>query len=217
MGGHNPNPNVVQLKVALRRLLVKQSVTSSITSNTLDSDSSTGLFALDTNRKSPAKADDVDSLILSHSNIDELIELSLPDKTDSVISKNILYYISGFIIFAMKGSIKCAGCVESVVETMLRSNEHIYTLEGPSSVLFQCKNRGGLTRPSQPVFQVICQAEQVLKMKLLEPGMLQHHNLLQVLVSTYFKSVYESSNNRLILQTGCANDTGSPTHGQQLT
>ena len=53
MGGHNNNPDGIQLKSAIRKLLAKQYVVASTASNCLASGTNSGVFARDCKRKAP--------------------------------------------------------------------------------------------------------------------------------------------------------------------
>jgi len=102
MGGCNNNPDGIQLKSAIRKLLAKQYVVASTASNCLDSGTNSGVFALDRKRKAP---------------VGEEVELCSDDitknrSTNTILCENILFYISGLVVRSLQGSIKCPSCID---------------------------------------------------------------------------------------------------------
>ena len=121
MGGFNNNPSVTHFRSALKRLLCKQSISASQYANCLDSGSTGSVFKLEwSNRRSPLPADTTcegEALLL---------EQQLNDKPLLV---NILYYIVGFIVRSLRGSVCCESCSSALVENECTIQEHQYALK----------------------------------------------------------------------------------------
>jgi len=167
MGDCNNNPDGIQLKSAIRKLLAKQYVVASTASNCLDSGTNSGVFALDRKRKAP---------------VGEEAELCSDDitknlSTNTILCENILFYISGFVVRSLQGSIKCPSCIDALLGDPQQVTEHDYFMESHQSLLFHIKNRGALIKPSNHVFKVILHGESILKVVLAQLGL--HHPRLR--------------------------------------
>ena len=93
MGGFNNNPNVAQFKSALRKLLVKQQVSSSAASNCADSDISGAIFELKWSKRTSPMDDQRFECLES-----EPALTMAADVTFSVVQNNIIYYIGGYVV-----------------------------------------------------------------------------------------------------------------------
>lgn len=156
MGGFNNNPPASHFKAAIKRLLAKQSVCSSSSANSLDCESTTGVFQLKWSKRRSAPVDG-----------DEFEEQDLPQLSTEAtpIEDNILYYIAGYVVRSLVGRSKCEDCSGALVATTINSNDHQYTNidAGSYGRLTTIKNRGGLTIPSRGVFQVIKRADRIFR------------------------------------------------------
>ena len=134
MGGWNNNPDGIQLKSAIRKLLAKQYVVASTASNCLDSGTNSEVFALDCKRKAP---------------VGEEAELCSDDitkniSTNTIFCENILFYISGFVVLSrVQGSIKRPSCIDALLSDPQQVTDHKFFMESHQSLHFQIKNRGG--------------------------------------------------------------------------
>jgi len=124
----NNNPNAIQLQAALCRLLAKQSVGSSECGNTLDSETNSGGFSLNPLRK---------GLI---SNAEVAIDRELEDilwahpECESTLSDNILFYIAGYIVRSLSGSVRCDKCINQLIGEPDAGVDHRYTWDCTYSV-----------------------------------------------------------------------------------
>jgi hypothetical protein len=106
-GGWNNNPNQLQFKWALKKLILKNSVLTSRRANCLDLDlehESDSLFAFITSSRRVGiqrpEYDETFSDILDNEEAD-LIGAAFLRTGTSVVQDNILYYIAGFILRKM--------------------------------------------------------------------------------------------------------------------
>ena len=124
--GWNNNPNPLQLKWAVRALLIKNSIEASKNANCIIEDipSQNSSFCVDDSLKA----------ILDSS---------------AIWKDDVLFYISGFISQSLKNKVKCPKCVASLYQAV-DSNSISYG----SSSLTKCKTYGDLT-PSNSVFKIV--------------------------------------------------------------
>jgi hypothetical protein len=161
MGGYNNNPMTIGFKSALKNLLAKQAITASKACNSLDCDSSTGVFALSwSKRTAPVHGDD---------DIDIPAELSsqLESLSNTSVHKdNILRYIAGFLVRRLHGVVKCEECAQALIAPSDRSvSDHGYIAATlPAGQLQQVKDRGGLVTATDPVFHIVRRCEQIIGM-----------------------------------------------------
>ena len=92
MFGFNNNPNVLQFRSAIKRLVCEQAVEASKAANVLDCESTPGVFKLEW-RRSPIET--------SHSIEENELVFPLSDELDNIskpVQDNILYYIAGYVV-----------------------------------------------------------------------------------------------------------------------
>lgn len=131
MGGFNNNPPAPHFKAALKRLLCKQSIQTSKSANSLDCEATCGVFKLQwSRRKTPLPAqplDDMDTSIISR-----LQNLN-------PISENILFYISGYIVRSLQGTVDCAACGDALIahQSLRGAMDHTYGNRSVSKLVNQ--------------------------------------------------------------------------------
>lgn len=215
MGGFNNNPTAVQFKAALRKLLCKQSIDISKSANSLDCESTTGVFQLKwSKRYAPLESND-------HMVSDSEVIGSLPD-LDS-LTQNILFYISGFIVHTMQGRITCASCLDSLIARISPGQhtlEHDYSLQCYESykILTLIKNRGGLKIPSDFVFKIVLRAEAVFRERTrIEPKfILTAGNARQYLIALFNRSLIEDQPINCLDHSCSITEMGTLPHSNQL-
>ena len=160
MFGFNNNPNVLQFRSAIKRLVCKQAVEASKAANVLDCESTSGVFKLEW-RRSP--------IANSHSSEGDEFVFPFSDELENVnnpVQDNILYYIAGYIVRSLMGSVSCDSCSEALIEPKRpKYNDHQYSNNSlePHEILTTVKDRGGLLRPSVSVFNTVKQCEKTFK------------------------------------------------------
>ena len=218
MHGCNNNPNVSQFRSAIKRLLCKQSIQSSKAANTLDCESTSGVFKLEW-RRSPLSSEGSDE------DNDDLTPLHLDEfgNGEHPIDDNILCYIAGYIVHSLQGSISCDTCADALVQQKNRSvvsSEHQYASKTyeKHEMLTMIKDRGGLLLPSAAVFRTVQQCEKVFRLTVLcaPSKYIAHKSLKSHLLALLRKYVIED--HPVSLFTHCCNDTelGMLSHQQQL-
>ena len=190
--GFNNNPNTVQLKSALRKILLRNSITASNKSNVLafESTASCGsIFALKASKRTSPITDS--SIITEENNIESVnannyyLNSILENVQHSLITENILFYITGFIVRRILPFITCFDCTQSLIIKKSISNiDHIYHEQLPShDSLVKFKDRGGLIIPSDAAFKIVETAEKVFKINVIHSNqMANKKNLLKKLV-----------------------------------
>lgn len=215
MGGFNNNPPACHFKSALRRLLCVQSIRSSRSANVLDCESTVGVFKLGWSKRSaPMPMKDCDE--------DEVTRFELLVNEDNryQIQDCILFYISGYIVRSLKGSVVCSSCSEAMLSTCCSHNDHAYFLkDAPSDspeLLLTLKNRGGLVMPSEGVYKLVKRCENIFKQTVVyDSSMVGKTNIKQFLVALFFRSVNEDRP-AVYFSHSCPIEPGLLSHSQQL-
>lgn len=155
--GNNNNPNALELRTALKQILLKNSISSSYAANciALDNTGSESIFEIRWSKKTL-----VDNVIEKEEE-DENISDFLPN-VDSfdLVKDNILYYICGFIVKSVYKKIDCQTCANSMVENEI--DDHNYSHKYLHSILVDVKNRGGLIKSSKNVVVIVKLIERTL-------------------------------------------------------
>jgi glycerol dehydrogenase-like iron-containing ADH family enzyme len=161
MRGHNNNPTHIAFKSALRRLITKQAVVSSKSSNSLDCESTSSIFALKWSKRS-APVPSVEVEIPS-----DLSEKLSSLESSSYLKDNILTYVSGYIAHGMMGRVSCANCAVHLVSECLsatHTSDHPYHARQCDRGLLQAsQNCGGLINASEHVFKFYKDAKQCVQ------------------------------------------------------
>ncbi|XP_060866105.1 uncharacterized protein LOC132941892 [Metopolophium dirhodum] len=136
--GNNNNPNALELKTAMKQILLKNSITSSYAANCIALDN-TGTESVFEIRWAKKKVESLEE--------EEEIQDLFPsmNNTFDIVKDNILYYISGFIVRCLLKKVDCQTCANSMLETL---SEHNYNHKYSHSILVNVKNRGGLIKSS---------------------------------------------------------------------
>lgn len=147
--GYNNNPNVIEFRTAMKKLLLKNSVSASYSANCIlmDSASTESVFEI---RWAKKKVDS--SECEENFDNDNLTELDLDDGCFDVLKDNVLYYICGFIVKKIFKKIDCTTCAESLLED---PTLHSYCHRNSFSVFIDLKNRGGLVKTSVDVMKIV--------------------------------------------------------------
>jgi len=133
------------------------------------------------------------------------------------LSDKILFHIAGYIVRSLSGSVKCDDCINQLIGEPGAGVDHRYTWDRTYSVLYDTKNRGGLTNPTDALFRVVRHAEALLKVVMAKPGLKCHPNLRQLLLTSYNCHALEQRNSSFYVQSNCEIEVGSMTHRHRLT
>lgn len=151
---------MLQLKWAIRQILLRNEISASALGNSLFSDSDPSGSVFDIRWKKKNASEHIDDL-------DEERDDDFPFDIDvsstasgenSMLKDNILYYICGFIVRKIIKSIHCLNCKASLV---VESDEHGYSSRGEHTQLVHLKDHCGLVRVSKDVFRTVQLAERV--------------------------------------------------------
>jgi hypothetical protein len=173
-GGWNNNPNCLQLKYTLRRMLLNNSITASRNANCQILDQHSVVPVLHTRKhhsplkdKSTTVGDDHEDDSDAHTMMQHLQAAE-----HSEFTMYVLHYICGFIVSKLEKRISCSQCIVAITESPSQSQErsdHDYcsktsdNMYDNASTFTNFVNKGGLRIPSTLVLKVVSYAEQVFK------------------------------------------------------
>jgi len=125
--GVNNKPNVLQFKIALKQILMKNAIKYKSNGNchNFDDDVFGALLEFKWSKKK-------DNIVCNIDNVDEIDEevlnrSTLLNSTNSIVDdakSNILYYITGYVVKKVSLHIDCNSCIESLISP--NSREHNY-------------------------------------------------------------------------------------------
>lgn len=153
-GGWNNNPNAMQLKWALKKLLHKNSIQASENGNCLNNilDDTHSIFSLCSGKKVPDKSVEVSLASLCD-------QLSAIDPVISDLQNEILYYISGFITRRILQNNVCVDCTKILLPSSI--SDHNYAMEYNFQRWTLFVSRGGLILAAQITFQIVQYTEKL--------------------------------------------------------
>ena len=191
-GGWNNNPSSLQLKYALRKMLLRNAVTASKYANCIDfNDSNTSsIIPIFHTRKHEKHVDKKEK---EQEKFEENLNNFTPEECVIVVNldkerhtefiSNILFYIGGFVVSKLLKLLTCKACKQSLVSncpfpTAANTSDHNYcgiqsmryAKIAAASAFTLFINKGGLQIPSQSVFQVLEYAEQIFKAYVCKDG-----------------------------------------------
>ena len=155
----------MQFKWALRRILTRNSISTSSTGNCTDFEESRSesLFEICWKRsqqlqpQQDSQDDDDDVKLKAMGKM--MVSLDREDPHDR---DNILYYIGGYIIAKIAANVSCSTC--ELLLYLNTSDSHGYTVNMPKYALLTVRKQDGrLTFPSTPVFKIIKTAEVIFR------------------------------------------------------
>jgi hypothetical protein len=181
-GGWNNNPNCLQFKYALRKMLMRNAITASKNANCVDftgCNSITPLFHV-RKHKAPANKENEDE-----STSDEINAMCrhLDQSGYREFTSNMLFYIAGYIVSKLLDNLPCSICKRSILPlpNQIPANGHDYTSSlyheaGKASSFTSFINQGGLQIPSGSVFQIIQYCEHLFKAAVCSKDLQQINN-----------------------------------------
>ncbi len=175
-GGWNNNPNTLQLKYSLRKMLLRNAVTASKNANCTEFTDLTTItstvipFFHKRKHKTPLLDKDAEK----EDEEQPMVEL-LDQKGHSDFTANILFYIAGYIVSKLVKLLTCADCITSLTSQPSTNCDQDccgvrYNSAAAASAFTLFVNNGGLKIPSKSVFQIIEYAELVFKRNICKEG-----------------------------------------------
>ena len=175
-GGWNNNPNCLQMKYALRKMLMRNAITASKNANCVDFTGCSTIIPIFHTRKHQTKPsreqtkNKEDSSNSSEENDINLMCEHLAFQEHSEFIQNVLFYISGYIVAKLMDKLSCSECKKCLVPlpTQLPINGHDYTASlyhdcGRASSFTTFVNKGGLQIPSTSVFRTVQYCEHIFR------------------------------------------------------
>ena len=173
-GGWNNNPNVLQFKYAIRKMLMRNAITASKYANCVDFTGCNDIIPIFHTRKHKKSTTNEDIEQASASNNDSSDIFSMCEHLNEVghseFTSNVLFYIAGYIVSKLIKTLACAACKKSLLPLpeQLPANGHDYTSTiyheaGKTSSFTTFINKGGLQIPSTSVFRTVEYCEHVFK------------------------------------------------------
>jgi len=166
-GGWNNNPNSLQLKYALRKMLPRNSITASNSANCQVFEKNSNIPALPTNQNTSPFHENLQNTLNApcEEEVNRMMTtLHLNSHTEFI--KNVLFYIAGFIVSRHVNKISCHSCHNCLIGS-LSHTDHLYydghnKSHGAAAFTTFVKN-GGLRIPSKSVCKIVAYAEHVFK------------------------------------------------------
>lgn len=160
--GHNNNPNALQFRYTIRKLLFRNSIKSSNNINCIqfDTDPLGSVFDLTwkKKRKETIVHEENSETDDENNNTDTSIILQNTPIILQKLQENMLYYISGYVVKKLK-NINCYSCAEALLQNNTEHNYAHYAHFSP----FLDYNDNNLVRPSISVFKVILETEKYIR------------------------------------------------------
>ena len=185
-GGWNNNPNSLQLKYALRRMLLGNSVQASVNAKCQVLDDTVIIPIFRTRKHVAPFAEDSqcpkDDEEQDTDRVGRMINDLLKSNPHSEFVQNVLEYISGFLVAKLTKQIKCLSCIANLTEssaTPATQSEHDYFMkpeDKPKPSFLHFLNNRNLKIPSKFVVDVVKYAEQMFKLYVTSPTLDQVSN-----------------------------------------
>lgn len=166
--GCNNNPNILEFKYAMRRLLTKNYIQAGQNGNCTNFNENIGsIYSLARKNKTEAiqnydselnkmELDDETENKLVESGVKTLMEIGNTTNTDLI--ENILWYIAGFLVRKIVTKVHCDTCIDALVEKVQPTSSQ----DKDFMKLVTFKNRGGLVIPKNSVYKVVKKTEHLI-------------------------------------------------------
>lgn len=159
-GGGNNNPNALQFKYAMRKLLFRNSVVPSINANCTDADFELSpILEFRSQKRTVVESQEVCDL--ENENEANVLLNHMSSINLSDYKHNILYYIAGHFVNKLLDKISCQHCRDALI--IAKDNyDHSYFVDVTNFSSFTAfVDRGGLKYVSRFAFEVIKCSEQL--------------------------------------------------------
>ena len=175
--GWNNNPNSLQLKYAIRRMLLGNAVTVSPSANCQMFDDHMVIPLFRTRKHaSPLVISPEDGEQDDMSNhLDTMANSVLSSIKHTEFTLNVLHYIGGFVVAKLMKKVKCCSCLANLTGQTIGTthSDHSYTRSTTNSIgetttsFLQFVNHGTLKAPSKFVVDVVKHAETLFKLHVV--------------------------------------------------
>ena len=163
-GGWNNNPNCLQLKYALRKMLMRNAITASKNANCVDFTGCNAIIPLfhkqkhkeDESKKQETTTEQEDSTEVN------FMFRHLDQEQHSKFVSNVLFYIAGYIISQIINKISCPACKSCLISSPTDSSARHHEA-GKAAAFTNFINKGGLKIPSSSVYRTVEYSEHVFK------------------------------------------------------
>lgn len=176
-GGWNNNPNCLQFKYALRKMLIRNAITASKNSNCVDFTGCNEIIPLfhkqkHNNQDEPESQTEEASTGQEDSPEMDFMLKNLDQEQHSEFVSNVLYYIAGYIVSKIINKISCPTCksclvsispTDSTMSSQHNCSSARYHEAGQASAFTHFINNGGLKIPSTSVYRTVEYSEHVFK------------------------------------------------------
>lgn len=164
--GCNNNPNILEFKYAMRRLLTKNYIQAGQNGNCTNFNENIGsIYSLARKNKTEAvqtydselnkmEVDSENKLV--ESDVKTLMEIG--NSRNNELIDNILGYIAGFLVRKIVAKVHCDTCIDALVEKVQPTNSE----DRDFMKLVTFKNRGGLVIPKDSVYKVVKKTEHLI-------------------------------------------------------
>ena len=166
-GGWNNNPNSLQLKYALRKMLLRNSITAFNSANCQVFEQNSIIPALPTNQNTSPFYENMQNTLDAPCEEEAnrmITNLQLNSHTEFI--KNVLLYIAGFIVSRLVNKISCHSCHNCLIGSLSHTDHPYYDGHNKShgaAAFTAFVNNGGLKIPSESVYKFVAYAEHVFK------------------------------------------------------
>lgn len=166
--GCNNNPNILEFKYAMRRLLTKNYIQAGQNGNCTNFNENIGsIYSLARKNKTESvqnydselnkmELDDETENKLVESGVKTLMEIG--NTTNKDLIENILWYIAGFLVRKIVTKVHCDTCIDALVEKVQPTSSQ----DKDFMKLVTFKNRGGLVIPKNSVYKVVKKTEHLI-------------------------------------------------------
>ena len=155
-GGWNNNPNSLQLKYALRKMLLKNSITASNSANCQVFEQNSIIPVLPTNQRNAPLDEDPQDAPWEEEVNSMMINLQSNSHTEFI--KNVLFYIAGFVVSRLVKKISCQSCNSCLIGSLSHSDHPYYDGYNKShgaAAFSAFVNNVGLKIPSSSAYKIV--------------------------------------------------------------
>ena len=197
--GFNNNPDIIQLKSSLRKILLRNSIIGSKHANclTFESSSAGSIFSLKWNKRNAPLSEKNDLTDDEKIFVKEL-STKLSSCSISYYKEAILGYIAGFVVRKIVGKISCPECANALhfdsSKATIQDHHYSHFTGLPYLSLISLKNRGGLILPSKGVFQILVKSEKAFRVAVCgvdsrRPVISARKNLKSIMVNIIYQQL----------------------------
>ena len=166
-GGWNNNPNSLQLKYALRKMLLRNSITVSNGANCQVFEQNSIIPVLPTNQNTSHFHENLQNTFDAPCEEEvRSMMMTLRLKPHTEFIKNVLFYIAGFVVYRLVNKISCHSCHKCLIGSLSHTDHPYYDGHNKShaaAALTAFVNDGGLKIPPAFVYKIVAYAEHVFK------------------------------------------------------